>query len=198
MRKITTFLLIALFVNLVNAQVQHADIIKKGKKNPTIAIEAFNGSDAARQKLEREFAVSGWFQVLPAGEAAKADFKVQAAGNENQFALNLQGNGKSISAQKQAADSDQAARQIVENAGVEASVVVNKVREGKGDFGYNARTGEYVNMYEAGVIDPTKVARVALENAASVAGMLLTTECGIVDIPEPAPAAPAMPAGGMM
>ena len=89
-------------------------------------------------------------------------------------------------------------RQIVENAGIEASVVVNKVREGKGDFGYNARTGEYVNMYEAGVIDPTKVARVALENAASVAGMFLTTECGIVDIPEPAPAAPAMPAGGMM
>ena len=89
-------------------------------------------------------------------------------------------------------------RQIVQNAGLEASVVVNKVREGKGDFGYNARTDEYVNMYQAGVIDPTKVARVALENAASVAGMLLTTECGIVDIPEPAPAAPAMPAGGMM
>jgi chaperonin GroEL len=89
-------------------------------------------------------------------------------------------------------------RQIAQNAGVEASVIVNKIREGKGDFGYNARTGEYVNMYEAGVIDPTKVARVALENAASVAGMLLTTECGIVDIPEPAPAAPAMPAGGMM
>ena len=89
-------------------------------------------------------------------------------------------------------------RQIVENAGIEASVVVNKVREGKDDFGYNARTGEYVKMYEAGVIDPTKVACVALENAASVAGMFLTTECGIVDIPEPAPAAPAMPAGGMM
>ena len=89
-------------------------------------------------------------------------------------------------------------RQIAQNAGVEASVVVNKVREGKGDFGYNARSDEYVKMYEAGVIDPTKVARVALENAASVAGMLLTTECGIVDIPEPAPAAPAMPAGGMM
>ena len=89
-------------------------------------------------------------------------------------------------------------RQIVQNAGLEASVVVNKVREGKGDFGYNARTDEFVNMYQAGVIDPTKVARVALENAASVAGMLLTTECGIVDIPEPAPAAPAMPAGGMM
>ncbi|MBR3096814.1 MAG: chaperonin GroEL, partial [Bacteroidales bacterium] len=89
-------------------------------------------------------------------------------------------------------------RQIAGNAGVEASVIINKIREGKADFGYNARTGEYVNMYEAGVIDPTKVARVALENAASVAGMFLTTECGIVDIPEPAPAAPAMPAGGMM
>ena len=89
-------------------------------------------------------------------------------------------------------------RQIAANAGVEASVIINKIREGKGDFGYNARTDEYVNMYEAGVIDPTKVARVALENAASVAGMFLTTECGIVDIPEPTPAAPAMPAGGMM
>ena len=89
-------------------------------------------------------------------------------------------------------------RQIAANAGVEASVIINKIREGKGDFGYNARTDEYVKMYEAGVIDPTKVARVALENAASVAGMFLTTECGIVDIPEPAPAAPARPAGGMM
>ena len=88
-------------------------------------------------------------------------------------------------------------RQICENAGVEGSVIINKVREGKGDFGYNARTGEYANLYEAGVIDPTKVARVALENAASVAGMFLTTECGIVDIPEPVPAAPA-PQGGMM
>lgn len=89
-------------------------------------------------------------------------------------------------------------RQIAANAGVDGSVIIQKIREGKGDFGYNARTGEYVNMYEAGVIDPTKVSRVALENAASVAGMFLTTECGIVDIPEPAPAAPAMPAGGMM
>ena len=89
-------------------------------------------------------------------------------------------------------------RQIAANAGVEASVIINKIREGKGDFGYNARTDEYVNMFEAGVIDPTKVSRVALENAASVAGMFLTTECGIVDIPEPTPAAPARPAGGMM
>ena len=88
-------------------------------------------------------------------------------------------------------------RQIAENAGVDGAVIIQKIKEGKGDFGYNARTDEYVNMFEAGVIDPTKVARVALENAASVAGMFLTTECGIVDIPEPTPA-PAMPAGGMM
>ena len=89
-------------------------------------------------------------------------------------------------------------RIIAQNAGVDGSVIVQKIKEGKGDFGYNARTDEFVNMYEAGVIDPTKVARVALENAASVAGMFLTTECGIVDIPEPTPPAPAMPAGGMM
>ena len=87
-------------------------------------------------------------------------------------------------------------RQIAANAGVEGSVIINKIREGKGDFGYNARTDEYVNMFEAGVIDPTKVSRVALENAASVAGMFLTTECAIANLPEPA-AAPAMPAGGM-
>ena len=89
-------------------------------------------------------------------------------------------------------------RQIAVNAGVDGAVIIQKIKEGKGDFGYNARTGEYVKMFEAGVIDPTKVSRVALENAASVAGMFLTTECGIVDIPEPTPAAPAMPAGGMM
>ena len=89
-------------------------------------------------------------------------------------------------------------RQIAQNAGVDGSVIIQKIKESAGDFGYNARTGEFVRMYEAGVIDPTKVARVALENAASVAGMFLTTECGIVDIPEPAPAAPAVPAGGMM
>lgn len=89
-------------------------------------------------------------------------------------------------------------RQIARNAGVDGSVIIQKIKESDAAFGYNARTGEFVNMYEAGVIDPTKVARVALENAASVAGMFLTTECGIVDIPEPASAAPAMPAGGMM
>lgn len=89
-------------------------------------------------------------------------------------------------------------RQIVENCGIEGSVVVNKVREGKGDFGFNARDEKYENLIAAGVIDPTKVARVALENAASIAGMLLTTECVVADKPEPkAAAAPAMPGGGM-
>ncbi len=84
-------------------------------------------------------------------------------------------------------------RQIVANAGGEGAVVVQKVREGKGDFGYNARTGEYEDMRKAGVIDPAKVSRVALENAASIAGMFLTTECLIVDKPEEKP---AMPMGG--
>jgi chaperonin GroEL len=91
-------------------------------------------------------------------------------------------------------------RQIVENAGMEGSVVVNKVKEGKGDFGYNARTEVYENLYDAGVIDPTKVARVALENAASIAGMLLTTECVIADIKEDKPdmMPGGMPPGGGM
>lgn len=88
-------------------------------------------------------------------------------------------------------------RQIVENAGLEGSVVVNKVREMKGDEGYNARTDRYEDLHKAGVIDPTKVARVALENAASIASMILTTECVLSEIKEPAPAAPAMPQGGM-
>ena len=90
--------------------------------------------------------------------------------------------------------------QIAANAGLEGSVIIQKIREGKGDFGYNARTDEYVNMFEAGVIDPTKVSRVALENAASVAGMFLTTECAIADIPakDPAPAPAAGGMGGMM
>ena len=86
-------------------------------------------------------------------------------------------------------------RQIVENAGIEGSVVVQKVKEGKDDFGFNARTEVYENLYKAGVIDPTKVTRVALENAASIAGMLLTTECIVADIKEKESSMPAMPGG---
>ena len=85
-------------------------------------------------------------------------------------------------------------RIIAENAGVDGAVAVMKVKEGKGDFGFNARTDTYENLLKAGVIDPTKVSRIALENAASIAGMLLTTECVMVNEPEPEP---QMPAGGM-
>jgi len=89
-------------------------------------------------------------------------------------------------------------RTIVENAGIEGSIVVQKVREGKADYGFNARTEQYENLLAAGVIDPAKVSRVALENAASIASMLLTTECVVADKPEPkSAAAPAMPGGGM-
>ena len=88
-------------------------------------------------------------------------------------------------------------RQIVANAGGEGSVVVNKIKEGEGSFGYNARADRYEDMFEAGIIDPTKVARVALENAASIASMFLTTECVLAEKKEENPA-PAMPAGGGM
>ncbi|REE02139.1 chaperonin GroEL [Marinoscillum furvescens] len=88
-------------------------------------------------------------------------------------------------------------RTIVGNAGGEASVVVNAVKEGKDDYGFNAATGEYVNMFKAGIIDPTKVTRLALENAASIASLLLTTECVVADHPEEEAAPAGMPGGGM-
>jgi chaperonin GroEL len=88
-------------------------------------------------------------------------------------------------------------RTIVDNAGGEGSVVINKVTEGKGDFGYDAKSDVFVDMLKAGIIDPKKVTRVALENAASVAGMILTTECALIDIKEDAPAMPPMGGGGM-
>ena len=89
-------------------------------------------------------------------------------------------------------------RTLVDNAGGEASVIVQKIREGKGDYGYNARTDEYVNLYSVGIIDPTKVARLALENAASIASMLLTTECVVSEIPEEEKGGGhGMPPGGM-
>lgn len=88
-------------------------------------------------------------------------------------------------------------RTIVENAGGEGSVVVNKIKENKGNFGYNARTDVYEDLFEAGVIDPTKVTRLALENAASIAALLLTTECVVADVKEDSPAMPPMGGGGM-
>tara|TARA_Y100001978_G_scaffold130163_1_gene116337 strand:+ start:1222 stop:2856 length:1635 start_codon:yes stop_codon:yes gene_type:complete len=90
-------------------------------------------------------------------------------------------------------------RTIVENSGGEGSVVIQKIKEGKGDYGYNAAVDKYESMFKAGIIDPTKVARLALENAASIAGLLITTECVVVDEPEKdAPAPPPMPPGGGM
>src|SRR5690606_735008 len=94
-------------------------------------------------------------------------------------------------------------RQICNNAGIEGSIAVQKVKEGKDDFGYNARTDSYENLIGAGVIDPTKVSRIALENAASIAAMLLTTEAVLADEPEDDKGAPAGPPmgggmGGMM
>jgi chaperonin GroEL len=86
-------------------------------------------------------------------------------------------------------------RQIVANAGGEGSIIVQKVKEGKEDFGYNARTEVFENLFSAGVIDPTKVGRVALENAASIAGMLLTTECVLSEIKEESPAGGGMNPG---
>ena len=87
-------------------------------------------------------------------------------------------------------------RQICHNAGLEGAVIVNKVREGKGNFGFNAKKEVFEDLRAAGVVDPAKVTRVALENAASVAGMFLTTECVICDKKEENPPMP-MPAGGM-
>ena len=90
-------------------------------------------------------------------------------------------------------------RTIVENSGGEGSVVIQNIKEGKGDYGYNAAVDKFESMFKAGIIDPTKVSRLALENAASIAGLLITTECVVVDEPETeAPAAPAMPPGGGM
>ena len=90
-------------------------------------------------------------------------------------------------------------RTIVENSGGEGSVIIQRIKEGKGDFGYNAAIDKFESMFKAGIIDPTKVSRLALENAASIAGVLITTECVVVDEPETeAPAAPAMPPGGGM
>ncbi|MFK8036985.1 MAG: chaperonin GroEL [Crocinitomicaceae bacterium] len=88
-------------------------------------------------------------------------------------------------------------RQIISNAGDEGAVIVQKVKEGKADFGYNARTEIFEDLFKAGVVDPTKVTRIAIENAASIASMLLTTECVIADIPEDEPAMPHMGGGGM-
>ncbi len=185
-------------------------------------------SDYDREKLQERLAkLSGGVAVLYVGAASEVEMKekkdrVEDALNATRAAVEegiIPGGGVALvraidSLKEVKADNDDEKtginiiakaieaplRMIVENAGMEGSVVVNKVREGKADFGYNARTDVYENLLEAGVIDPTKVTRIALQNAASVAGMFLTTECVLADKKEEAPAVPPMNPGmgGMM
>ena len=140
---------------------------------------------ATRAAVEESIIPSGEVAYIRAEEAVKA---IKADNEDEQTGINII--ARAI---------EEPLRIICDNAGVEGSVVIQKIKEGKGDFGYNARMDKYENLFEAGVIDPTKVARIALQNAASVAGMLLTTECVIADKKEenPAPAMPPM-GGGMM
>ena len=140
---------------------------------------------ATRAAVEEGIVPGGGVAYIRAEEAVKA---IKADNEDEQTGINII--ARAI---------EEPLRIICDNAGVEGSVVIQKIKEGKGDFGYNARMDKYENLFEAGVIDPTKVARIALQNAASVAGMLLTTECVIADKKEenPAPAMPPM-GGGMM
>ena len=140
---------------------------------------------ATRAAMEEGVVVGGGTTYIRAQEALK-DLKSENA--DEQTGINIV--CRAI---------EEPLRQIIANAGGEGAVVVNKVREGKGDYGYNARKDVYEDLRAAGVIDPAKVSRVALENAASIAGMFLTTECLIVDKVEDTPAMPAAPGmGGMM
>lgn len=186
-------------------------------------------SDYDREKLQERLAkIAGGVAVIYVGAASEVEMKekkdrVEDALNATRAAIEegiIPGGGvgfiraiKNLENLKGANDDEttgiciikraleEPLRQIVENAGIEGSVVVNKVKQGKGDYGFNAYTERYEHLFETGVIDPTKVARVALENAASIAGMLLTTECVISTHKEenPAPQMPMNPGmGGMM
>ncbi len=183
-------------------------------------------SDYDREKLQERLAkLSGGVAVLYVGAASEVEMKekkdrVDDALHATRAAVEegiVAGGGVAFIRSKSAlskVDTDNAdeatglqivaraiespLRTIVENAGGEGSVVVAKVYEGKSDFGYDAKSEKFVNMMSAGIIDPKKVTRIALENAASVAGMILTTECALTDIKEEAPAAPPMGGGGGM
>lgn len=197
----------------------------KGRVNQIKAQMESTTSDYDREKLQERLAkLAGGVAVLYVGAASEVEMKekkdrVDDALHATRAAVEegiVAGGGvallraKKVLANISAENADEATgvqivsraieaplRTIVENAGLEGSVVVAKVAEGEGDFGYNAKTDEYVDMLAAGIIDPKKVTRVALENAASVAGMILTTECALIDIKEDAPAG-GMPMGGGM
>ena len=205
---------------LVNGGGEEAQI--KGRVSQIKAQMETTTSDYDREKLQERLAkLAGGVAVLYVGAASEVEMKekkdrvddalhaTRAAVEEGIVAgggvalvravaaLNFEGANPDettgIKIIKRAIE--EPLRQIVTNAGGEGSVIVAKVAEGTGDFGYNAKTDEYVNMLEAGIIDPTKVTRVALENAASVSGMLLTTECVITEVKSNEP---AMPMGGGM
>ena len=210
---------------IVNGGGEEAQI--KGRVNQIKAQMETTTSDYDREKLQERLAkLAGGVAVLYVGAASEVEMKekkdrvddalhaTRAAVEEGIVAgggvalvraiagLNVEGANQDentgIKIVKRAIE--EPLRQIVANAGGEGSVIVAKVADGSGDFGYNAKSDEYVNMLEAGIIDPTKVTRVALENAASVAGMLLTTECVITEVPKADSAMPPMGGGmpGMM
>ncbi len=202
----------------------NADLIKNRVNQIKSQMETTT-SDYDKEKLQERLAkLAGGVAVLYVGAASEVEMKekkdrVDDALHATRAAVEegiVAGGGvallraKSALTNIKAANADEATgiqivsraiesplRTIVENAGLEGSVVVAKVSDGKGDFGYNAKTDEYVNMLKAGIIDPKKVTRVALENAASVAGMILTTECALVEIKEEN-AGGGMPMGGGM
>lgn len=211
---------------IVNGAGEEAQI--KGRVNQIKAQMESTTSDYDREKLQERLAkLAGGVAVLYVGAASEVEMKekkdrvddalhatraaveegIVAGGGvalvraiaslDNLSGIN-QDESTGIKIVKRAIE--EPLRQIVANAGGEGSVIVAKVAEGQGDFGYNAKSDEYVNMLEAGIIDPTKVTRVALENAASVAGMLLTTECVITEVKKDEPAMPPMGGGmpGMM
>ena len=181
-------------------------------------------SDYDREKLQERLAkLSGGVAVLYAGAATEVEMKEKKARVEDALHATraaveegiVPGGGVALLRAVESLDSlelsdnqavgvnimrralEEPIRQIVANAGLESSIVVQKVREEKNDFGYDARNEKYVQMFEAGIIDPAKVSRVAVENAASIAGLLLTTEAAITEIPEDTPPMPPMPDPGM-
>ncbi|SEJ46688.1 chaperonin GroEL [Cyclobacterium xiamenense] len=138
---------------------------------------------ATRAAVQEGVVVGGGVALIRASAALD---KLKGANEDEDTGINII---------KQAVESP--LRTIVSNSGGEGSVVINKIRDSKGDYGYNARTDKFEDLFKAGVIDPTKVTRLALENAASIAALLLTTECVVADIKEEAPAGPPMGGGGM-
>ncbi|MDL2058656.1 chaperonin GroEL [Mesosutterella sp. AGMB02718] len=200
-----------------------ADKIEERVKNIRTQIDAAT-SDYDREKLQERVAkLAGGVALIKVGAATEVEMKEKKARVEDALHATraaveegvVAGGGVALIRAKQAiadkltGDNDEQnagirivlrameepMRQIVANAGEEPSVVVNKVADGKGNFGYNAQTGTYGDMIEMGVLDPTKVTRTALQNAASVASLILTTDCMVAELPEEKPAAPA--AGGM-